>query len=95
MSDVRHDPTANRFTLATDAGEAQLDYEMEGTDIVFTHTVVPEEARGQGIGQRLVAGALETVRAEGWAVVPQCPFVAAYLREHPDQQDLLADRAAI
>ena len=95
MSDVRDDAPANRFTLATNAGEAQLDYEMEGTDIVFTHTVVPEEARGQGVGQRLVAGALEAVREKGLSVVPQCPFVAAYLREHADQQDLLADRATL
>lgn len=95
MPDVRHDSDHDRFTLVTDHGDAQLDYEMEGTDVVFTHTVVPEEARGQGIGERLVAGALAQAREKGWKVVPQCPFVAAYLRDHEDQQDLLADRATL
>lgn len=92
---VRLDTSTNQFTLSTSHGDAVVEYEMEGTDIVLTHTVVPDEARGEGVGTRIVAGALGIVREKGWAVVPQCPFVASYLREHPDQQDLLADRATL
>ena len=92
---VRNDTSNSQFTLPTAHGDAVLEYEMEGTDVVLTHTVVPDAARGEGVGTRLVAGALGVVREEGWKVVPQCPFVADYLREHADEQDLLAGRAAL
>ena len=84
--DVQHDEPGHRFTLATDAGdEAELVY-LLGPDgrAVFVHTVVPEAAEGQGVGSRLVRGALAEARRLGWTVVPQCPFVAAYLDRHPE-----------
>lgn len=91
---VRHDPGASRFTLTTDAGDAVLAYERRGERVAFTHTVVPEAARGQGVGERLVRGALAEARASGWTVVPECPFVAAYLDGHPADRDLLASPEA-
>jgi predicted GNAT family acetyltransferase len=87
---VRHDPGAHRFTLATDAGPAVLAYEPDGDRVVFTHTVVPEPAKGRGVGSALVRGALAEARARGWAVVPRCPFVAAYLDAHPAERDVVA-----
>lgn len=93
---VRHDADAHRFALATDAGDATLDYDLEDDGlIVFTHTVVPDAAQGRGVGTRLVEGALAHVRGHDLKVVPQCPFVAGYLRDHPDDQDLLAPRATL
>lgn len=92
---VRHDPAARRFTLATTHGDAVLTYEQAGdvdgrARVVFAHTVVPAEAEGEGVGSRLVRGALAQARESGWAVVPQCPFVAAYLERHPDTGTVLA-----
>lgn len=85
MSDsVQHDADARRFTLATDAGAAVLEYTLDGDTATFTHTGVPDAAEGQGVGSRLVRGALDAARDMGWSVVPQCPFVAAYLERHPD-----------
>ena len=81
---VQHDADAHRFTLATDAGEAVLEYTLDGDTATFTHTRVPEAAEGQGVGSRLVKGALDAAREAGWSVVPQCPFVASYLERHPD-----------
>ena len=88
--DVTGNRAANRFELPTEADPAFAAYQRAGDTITFTHTVVPPEAEGQGVGSRLVAGALAQVRAEGLKVVPQCPFVAAYIERHPDAQDLLA-----
>lgn len=86
--DVRDDRAESRFTLTAGGETAVAAYERVGNRIVFTHTVVPQALRGEGIGSRLIAGALAQVRAEGLAVVPDCPFVADYLRDHPDAAEL-------
>lgn len=86
--DVTDNRAEHRFELPTGAGPAIAEYELDGDTITFTHTVVPEEAEGHGVGSRLVAGALAEARARGLKVVPQCPFVAAYLERHPDAAEL-------
>jgi uncharacterized protein len=86
--DVRDNPAQHRFELETDGEIAVAAYRREGDTIVFTHTVVPEAMRGKGIGSRLIAGALAQVHGQGLKVVPDCPFVAAYLQQHPDAADL-------
>ncbi|MDB5697145.1 MAG: N-acetyltransferase [Sphingomonas bacterium] len=82
--DVTDNHGERRFELPTDAGPAIAAYEIDGDTITFTHTVVPDEAEGQGVGGRLIAGALADARARGLKVVPACSFVAAYLKRHPE-----------
>ena len=63
--------------------------------VFLVHTEVDPAFAGQGLGERLVAGALEDLRARGLKLVPLCPFVRAYLRRHPDQADLVAGDPAV
>jgi predicted GNAT family acetyltransferase len=56
--------------------------------IVFTHTEVDPSLEGQGIGGRLVQGALDDVRTQRLAVLPICPFVHGWMARHPDYADL-------
>ncbi len=86
--DVIDNRAEHRFELATDAGPAIAAYQLDGDTITFTHTAVPPEAEGHGVGSRLIAGALAQARAAGLKAVPQCPFVAAYLERHPDAAEL-------
>lgn len=86
--DVTDNRAESRFELQTEAGPAIAAYERHGDVITFTHTAVPEQAEGQGVGSRLVKGALAQVRSEGLRVVPACSFVAAYLQRHPDAAEL-------
>ncbi|MFC0385475.1 GNAT family N-acetyltransferase [Muricoccus vinaceus] len=79
-----------QFELATGGGTALIAYRREGGRITLVHTEVPDALEGQGIGSRLVRGALDMIRAEGLRVVPRCSFVAAYMNRHPETQDLLA-----
>jgi len=72
---------------------ALIAYERDGGRIALVHTEVPEALSGQGVGSRLVHGALDLIRAEGLRVIPRCSFVAAYMARHPGEQDLLADPA--
>ena len=46
-------------------------------------------AAGQGVGSALAKAGLGHARSEGLRVLPTCPFVAAYMREHPEEKDLL------
>jgi predicted GNAT family acetyltransferase len=57
--------------------------------VVFTHTEVDDAYEGKGIGGQLARAALDDVRARGLRVVPQCPFIKAWIDKHPDYQDLV------
>lgn len=48
----------------------------------FPHTEVDPAFRGRGIAQALVADAMADVARRGETVVPHCPVVTKYLREH-------------
>ncbi|MBE7186545.1 MAG: N-acetyltransferase [Methylobacterium mesophilicum] len=90
MAEVRDLRSEQEFVLETDGHRAVAAYQLEGDTIVFTHTVVPPEIEGRGVGSRLIRGALDAVRDRGLKVVPQCPFVRAYIEKHPEMRDLLA-----
>ncbi|TFI57715.1 N-acetyltransferase [Sphingomonas parva] len=90
MNEVQDNPAAHRFELVANGEIAIAEYRLEEDRIVFTHTMVPPALEGQGIGSRLVRGALDQVRARGLKVVPRCPFVRAYIERHEEMQDLLA-----
>lgn len=66
------------------------EYRQEPGRLIFTHTVVEAAFEGTGVGSRLAAAALDEARARGLSVVPQCPFIAGYIRRHPAYQDLVA-----
>ena len=85
---VQDNKVESRFELRVADETAIAAYEREGGVIRFTHTVVPEAIEGQGVGSRLIAAALAASRAERLKVVPQCPFVAAYIAKHPESAEL-------
>lgn len=92
MTDVEvvHNPAQHRFEVALDGHTAVAEYEQSGDTIVFTHTVVPPQFRGQGIAERLVRTALEYAREQQAKVVPQCWYVARFIERNDEYQDLLA-----
>lgn len=78
-------PEQHRFELRVDgelAGAAY--YRLHPGEIVFTHTEVDKAYEGKGLGSKLAAGALGAVKERDLRVVPQCPFIAAYLKRHPE-----------
>ncbi len=88
---VRDDPKQLRYEiLRDDRVLGEIRYALQPDAIVLLHTEVEAAAEGQGVGSRLVAGALDDIRSRGLHVVPVCPFVTAYLRRHPEQRDLVA-----
>jgi predicted GNAT family acetyltransferase len=82
--------------------EARIDGEVAGFSqflrrgrrVIFTHTEVAPEWEGRGVGSALAKGALDAVRAAGGTVEARCPFIAAYLRRHPQYADLVEGSTA-
>lgn len=86
---IRDNAERHRYEVTVDGHVAHADYRIEGDVITFTHTIVPPALEGQGIASRLIRHALTEARGRGFRVVPQCPFVSAYIRKHPEWVDLL------
>lgn len=87
---VVHDDKANdRFVLDVGGTVAFANYRLAGDRVIITHTETPPALRGQGIASRLVAGALELIRADGHKVVAGCSFVSDYLDQHPEVADMV------
>jgi predicted GNAT family acetyltransferase len=89
-NEVGYNHALGRYELDVD-GHIAVAYTKRADGVVtFTHTEVPKALEGRGIGSRLAKGALELVRAEGHKVIAQCPFIAGYIKKHPEFADLLA-----
>ena len=86
---VRDNAEAHRFEIDVGNGVAIAEYILRPGRIVFTHTEVPPGHQGQGIGTALIRAGLAYARERGLKVTPICPFFAAYIRAHREEQDLL------
>jgi predicted GNAT family acetyltransferase len=69
---------------------AELTWQAMGPLRIADHTFVPPEMRGQGVAQVLVEALVADAREQGFRIVPQCSYVAALFRRHPEWSDLLA-----
>jgi predicted GNAT family acetyltransferase/glutaredoxin len=59
-------------------------YRHRGDRIAFTHTEIDAACEGRGFGTKLLQGALDDAHARGLEIVPLCPFVAAFVKRHPE-----------
>jgi predicted GNAT family acetyltransferase len=87
--EVHDNAAAGRIEATVSGQTGYAEYRLAPGTITFTHTRVPENLRGHGIGTRLIETGLALARARGLQVLPVCPFFRAYMRAHADTQDLL------
>jgi predicted GNAT family acetyltransferase len=88
--EVRDVPDASRYEVHLDGERAGLAaYRRADGVITFTHTEIDDRFEGKGLGGVLVKHALDAARSAGERVVPQCPFVAAYIERHAEYADLV------
>jgi predicted GNAT family acetyltransferase len=57
---------------------------------VAEHTLVPPEIGNRGVAARLVEQMVADARTEGFRIRPQCSYVVAAFRRHPDWADVQA-----
>jgi len=87
---VRDNVERHRFEIDLDDGTtAFAAYNLLSGQIMFTHTEVPPEHEGKGIGTALIRSSLASARERQLKVIPICPFFAAYMQKHQEEQDLL------
>jgi predicted GNAT family acetyltransferase len=80
----------SRFEYLVEGHTAFINYRRTHGVIALTHAEVPPEIEGRGVGTHMAREVLETIRASGEKVIPQCSFVEAFIRRNPEYQDLLA-----
>ena len=80
----------SQFETSFDGHTAVAQYRLDGDRMTITHVLVPPPIEGQGVASALCQFAIETARRENLQIVPQCPFMAAYLRRHPEARDVSA-----
>jgi uncharacterized protein len=79
-------PQASRYELLVDGTLAGvIEYQIHNGRISLVHTEIRDEYEGHGLGGQLAKAALNDVRERGLELVPLCPFIASYIRKHPDQ----------
>jgi len=92
MSTIVDNPAETRFELAIEGGGDEIAaayYRVEGDTLVLTHTEVPFQFSGQGIGSQLAHGVFEMIRASGRKAVLRCSFMGAFYARHPEYSDIV------
>lgn len=91
MSDVIENAQENRFELALDGDEIAAAYYRidENGNVVLTHTEVPYEYGGRGIGTKLATGTFDLLRASGRKAVLRCSFMGRFYSTHREYDDIV------
>lgn len=83
--EVRNNTHRHRFESETDGKLSIVVYEnVDDETLALVHTEVDPSQEGKGIGSKLVEGTLQYIEEHDLKIVPLCPFVASYLKRHPD-----------
>jgi len=88
--EVVHEEKYQQFTAVLGEEEAELAYATPAPDVLnFTHTYVPEKARGRGIANELIKEGLRYAEENNFKVIASCPVVAKFIKQHTEYQKLL------
>lgn len=89
---IEHEEKYQQFTIVLGEDEAELAYALPEPRIMnFTHTYVPENARGRGIANKLIEEGLRYAEEQNFKVMATCPVVAKFLKQHTAYQNLLKE----
>lgn len=87
---IEHDQERMKFFVLIDDQEALLQYrKIDHQTWDYYHTYVPPELRGRQIAGDIVHYALEYAKQHHLKIVPSCPFVADYIVNHSEYQNLI------
>ena len=93
--DIVHNLDRHRFETIVDGMQGEAVYQRLGNTLHLVHTEVAPALEGRGIAGALVEAMLDYAAANGFKVIPQCSYVRAWMRRHPETQALLAPGARV
>lgn len=83
-----HNESKNQFEVRLKDTIAIANYERFENGIAFTHTEVPKEMSGQGVGSFIAKGILDYAKSNHLKVHPECSFISSYIDRHPEYQEI-------
>jgi uncharacterized protein len=86
---IQNNEKEQRFEIETEGEKAFLEYRHYYNDIALMHTFVPESLNGKGIASALAQYALNWTKSHNKKAKVYCPFVATYLKRHPQYLDII------
>jgi uncharacterized protein len=88
---VRDNPERERYELIVDGRLVSIaEYHIEGSIAVVSHVETDRALRGRGNADLLMRGLLDDLRSRKMTISPLCSFAATFVRDHPDDADLVA-----
>ena len=78
-----------RFEVPTKDGMAYVDYRWSGEILLLLYIFVPVSFRGKGISSVLLEHVLNYAKEKKVKIKVFCPYIAKYIRMHPQHQDLM------
>lgn len=78
-----------QFEIESEGQKAYLTYRFYKRSIAFMHTFVPELLGDKGIASALAEEAFRYAKEIKKSVMVYCPFVAGFIRRHPEYKEQL------
>ncbi len=79
-----------RYAINIGSDVAFIEYVLSTAGEIFlTHTEVPKIMEGKGVGSALVLKVLKDIEERNLRLIPLCPFVATYIKRHPEWRRLI------
>jgi predicted GNAT family acetyltransferase len=91
MSTFSNNSAKHRYELVTEEHLSIIEYMISGNDVYLTHTEVPPVLEGRGVGSEIVSKALDDIKSHNMKLVPLCPFVAVYIKRHPEWNETVRE----
>ncbi len=92
ISELINNEEKKQFEVNADGHTAFVEYTIDNDNKIYlTHTEVPKDLEGKGVGSAMVKKVLQHIKEKGNKVVPMCPFISSYIDKHQEFQSLLSD----
>lgn len=85
--EIRNNEQKMQFEYSENGETARLEYRFYKKNIALMHTVVPDTLKGKGFATKLAENAYAYAREKKKMVLVYCPFVAAYVKKHPEVRE--------